>query len=320
MRASIGRELSQKQMAQMMAPGGFATTKACQHQACADELCRMEAHDAQLDPCCAKDRKESRQAGRWMAKLRHADPTRKALDARRGAIDVAPLPEFERPPRPGPPALRKKPDSSEDEDTDSDAEFLEELENDNKLMEKMRTARIREAESSAETTSAELARALSQGPVLVHAFAPSENLQHLDGALAVAASLRGARFLRTRRGQAIGAKELEAARLTREKLEDAPRGALLAFVDGVVSAAKLDLGEFANADAVAHDRVERWLDNARCTSLRGADDGDVAEDEEYDEAPVEYYACGKPGCCKVFEHKHVGLEVPREFDVDAERV
>jgi len=36
-------------MPQMMAPGGFATTKVCRHDDCADERCRrMEAHDALL--------------------------------------------------------------------------------------------------------------------------------------------------------------------------------------------------------------------------------------------------------------------------------
>ena len=69
-------------------------------------------------------------------------------------------------------------------------------------------------------------------------------------------------FLRTRRGQAIGEKELIDARLTREKISEG-RGALLAFVGGVVTACALDLNEFADNDAVAHDRVERWLDNAR---------------------------------------------------------
>ena len=77
-------------MANMMAPGGFATTKVCRHDDCADERCRrMEAHDALLDPCCAKDQKDRRQASKWMAQLRAADPARKALDARRGAVDVA---------------------------------------------------------------------------------------------------------------------------------------------------------------------------------------------------------------------------------------
>ena len=279
----------------------------------------MEAHDALLDPCCAKDQKERRQASKWMAQLRAADPARKALDARRGAVDVAPLPEYERPPRPYPAQPKKQALSSDDdEDSDSDAEFLDELENDNELMEKMRSARIRENECMRETTSSELAAALLRGPVLVHAFAPSENLQHLDGALAVAAQERGVRFLRTRRGQAIGEKELIDARLTREKISEG-KGALLAFVGGVVTACALDLNEFADADAVAHDRVERWLDNARCASGEADDDEVVSEAEE---PVIEYYDCGKPGCCKTFEHKHVGLEMgaPREFDVDHERV
>ena len=49
------------------------------------------------------------------------------------------------------------------------------------------------------------------------------------------------------------------------------------------------------------------------------DDDALSEEEE---PVVEYYDCGKPGCCKTFEHKHVGLEMgaPREFDVDHERV
>ena len=307
-------------MANMMAPGGFATTKVCRHDDCADERCRrMEAHDALLDPCCAKDMKERRQAGKWMAQLRAADPARKALDARRGAVDVAPLPEYERPPRPFPSAQPKQSVSSDDdEDTDSDAEFLDELENDNELMEKMRSASIRENECMRETTSSELAAALLRGPVLVHAFSTTENLQHLDGALAVAAQERGVRFLRTRRGQAIGEKELTDARLTREKISDG-KGALLAFVGGAVTACALDLNEFADADAVAHDRVERWLDNARCAAV---DDGDDDALSEVEEPVIEYYDCGKPGCCKTFEHKHVGLETgaPREFDVDHERV
>ena len=331
--ASIDRGLSQKhpetakerelparaKMANMMAPGGFATTKVCRHDDCADERCRrMEAHDALLDPCCAKDQKERRQASKWMAQLRAADPARKALDARRGAVDVAPLPEYERPPRPYPAAPAKKQLSSDEEDSDSDAEFLDELENDNELMEKMRSARIRENECMRETTSSELATALTRGPVLVHAFSTSENLQHLDGALAVCCSERGVRFLRTRRGQAIGEKELIDARLTREKISEG-KGALLAFVGGVVTACALDLNEFADADAVAHDRVERWLDNARCASGEADDDEVVSEAEE---PVIEYYDCGKPGCCKTFEHKHVGLEMgaPREFDVDHERV
>ena len=104
-------------MANMMAPGGFATTKVCRHDDCADERCRrMEAHDALLDPCCAKDMKERRQAGKWMAQLRAADPARKALDARRGAVDVAPLPEYERPPRPFPSAQPKQSVSSDDDE------------------------------------------------------------------------------------------------------------------------------------------------------------------------------------------------------------
>ena len=153
---------------------------------------------------------------------------------------------------------------------------------------------------------------------MVHAFSTTENLQHLDGALAVAAQERGVRFLRTRRGQAIGEKELLDARLTREKISEG-KGALLAFVGGAVTACALDLTEFADNDAVAHDRVERWLDNARCAAV---DDGDDDALSEVEEPVVEYYDCGKPGCCKTFEHKHVGLETgaPREFDVDHERV
>ena len=108
------------------------------------------------------------------------------------------------------------------------------------------------------------------------------------------------------------------ARLTREKISEG-KGALLAFVGGVVTACALDLNEFADNDAVAHDRVERWLDNARCASVE-VNDELLSEEEE--EPVIEYYDCGKPGCCKTFEHKHVGLETgaPREFDVDHERV
>ena len=50
------------------------------------------------------------------------------------------------------------------------------------------------------------------------------------------------------------------------------KGALLAFVGGVVTACALDLTEFADNDAVAHDRVERWLDNARCAAGEADDD------------------------------------------------
>ena len=108
------------------------------------------------------------------------------------------------------------------------------------------------------------------------------------------------------------------ARLSREKISDG-KGALLAFVGGAVTACALDLTEFADNDAVAHDRVERWLDNARCAAGDADDDDALSEVEE---PVIEYYDCGKPGCCKTFEHKHVGLEMgaPREFDVDHERV
>ena len=48
----------------------------------------------------------------------------------------------------------------------------------------------------------------------------------------------------------------------------------------------------------------------------------VTPASEAEEPVIEYYDCGKPGCCKTFEHNHVGLEMgaPREFDVDHERV
>ena len=142
-------ELSQKArtaqseaMANMMAPGGFATTKVCRHDDCADERCRrMEAHDALLDPCCAKDQKERRRASKWMAQLRAADPARKALDARRGAVDVAPLPEYERRPAALPLSARQRNRNHRTTTRTPIAtpEFLDELENDNELMEKMRS-------------------------------------------------------------------------------------------------------------------------------------------------------------------------------------
>ena len=57
----------------------------------------------------------------------------------------------------------------------------------------------------------------------------------------------------------------------------------------------------------------------RCAAV---DVNDDVLSEEEEEPVIEYYDCGKPGCCKTFEHKHVGLETgaPREFDVDHERV
>ena len=67
-------------------------------------------------------------------------------------------------PFPAAPSKKQAESSDDDEDTDSDAEFLDELENDNELMEKMRSARIRENECMRETTSSELATALARGP------------------------------------------------------------------------------------------------------------------------------------------------------------
>ena len=85
----------------MLKPGGFARPKT---KRCDDPNCDLEHDlDALMDPCCAKDLKDRRKAGRLMAQLREADPTRKALDRRRGAFDAAPLPLFEAAPPPPPP-------------------------------------------------------------------------------------------------------------------------------------------------------------------------------------------------------------------------
>ena len=59
----------------------------CDDPNCADNL----DMDMLMDPCCAKDMKDSRRAAGLMSRLRDYDPARRALDERRGVIDAAPL-------------------------------------------------------------------------------------------------------------------------------------------------------------------------------------------------------------------------------------
>ena len=56
-------------------PGSFARTRTCPHADCLDPNCDIDI-DMLMDPCCAKDRRESRQAQKLMAKLNAWDPAR----------------------------------------------------------------------------------------------------------------------------------------------------------------------------------------------------------------------------------------------------
>ena len=78
-------------MAAIASVGGFAKMAKgacdCDDPNCADNL----DMDMLMDPCCAKDMKDSRRAAGLMSRLRDYDPARRALDERRGVVDAAPL-------------------------------------------------------------------------------------------------------------------------------------------------------------------------------------------------------------------------------------
>ena len=330
-------------MAAIASVGGFAKMAKgacdCDDPNCADNL----DMDMLMDPCCAKDMKDSRRAAGLMSRLRDYDPARRALDERRGVIDAAPLffaeraaaklPEPSRgPPREAAAAADDDDDDDEDEseeeeEEDSDAEFLDDLENDSELMERMRSSKLREAEAdlAASEVSAAQLRALvaARRAVVVHAFAPGCAAgARLDEALAAIGARRAGLLACRAAPAAVDDALLRAGRVSRDALTRSPRGALLAVVDGRLEAAALDIAQFADDDRCAADAVERWLDNAKVWAPEAdhahddADGDDDADPEAHDAPRPCYYDCGKPGCQKAFEHHHVGLSTPDAWNVD----
>ena len=344
-----------------MGVGGFAKfKKKCEDPGCDDPACDLDM-DELMDPCCAKDKKDRRRAARLYAELNEWDPARRALDERRGVFDAAPLfvtaPEG---PLPKPSRAADAPrrsgrngggggggddddesaeeeddeaeEEEEEEEEDSDAEFLDDLD-DSELMERMRTAKLREAEAdllSRVVSSAQL-RALvaSRRAVVVHAFAPGSRAgKHLDGALgAVGARRPGLLTCRTPNGAALDDDLLRSGRVARDRVARSSTGALLVVVDGALAAVALDISQFADDDRAAADVVERWLDHAKAW-IDVADGGDAAgDDHDHDDEEEDYegldaadarpfYDCGKPGCQRHFEHTHIGLQTPDAWNVD----
>ncbi|KAJ1452916.1 hypothetical protein M885DRAFT_619520 [Pelagophyceae sp. CCMP2097] len=293
-------------------PGGFASGAECE---CCEPL------DPFMDPCCAREISDRRKYGVVMKKLRSLDPVRRAEEMRRYAVGT--MPPYEA----GETAVFREPQTavlepvSLDGDSDSESDDEDWDESDNELMEKLRDARVREIE---EQRSPGL-RQLSSHDALAAATSASTTVTvlaydyesvacgHIERVLASIASTRNIVCCRVRAGALL--RVAEAARLSSDRLE---HGALAVFVRGEVSACAVDMAQFGNDDCAASDAIETWLERAR------AFDGDGAAaavlDDEAEEAPEEdFYACGKPGCQRPFEHHHVGLNgaVPTAWDANS---